>query len=267
MKRLFLLTILNIALVSALVSCNSSSDRNSENSEETKSAESTLGTDKDPAGSGPVEGDWLIYHLSAEPGTLNPITATDAYESIINNGNVYETLIERDSETLELKPLLAESWEISEDKLTFTFKIKEDIKWQDGVPFTSEDVVFSYETIMNPKVDAPQLRSYYQEIRDVQAIDEHTVKFTYARPYFLALEFCGGMPLVPKHIFGEGDFNTNPAGRKPVGTGPYKFVKWTTGREIVLEKNPDYWGEKPYLNRIVFRIITDPSVTLQVLKR
>jgi peptide/nickel transport system substrate-binding protein len=72
---------------------------------------------------------------------------------------------------------------------------------------------------------------------------------------------------VPKHIFEEGDFNTNPAGRHPVGTGPYKFLKWTTGREIVIEKNPDYWGKKPMLNRIVFRIITDSSVSLQVLKR
>lgn len=263
MKRIFLCSVLSLILVSALISCKSSDektnnagDKSTANTAETTTAESE-----------PVEGDWLIYHLSAEPGTLNPITATDAYESIINNGNVYETLIERDNETLELKPLLAESWEISDDKLTYTFKLREDVKWQDGEPFTSEDIVFSYNTIMDPKVDSPQLRSYYQEIRDVEAIDDYTVKFTYARPYFLALEFCGGMPIVPKHIFDKGDFNTNPAGRKPVGTGPFKFVKWTTGREIVLEKNPDYWGEKPYVNRIVFRIITDPSVALQVLKR
>ncbi len=98
-------------------------------------------------------------------------------------------------------------------------------------------------------------------------MNEHTVKFTYARPYFLALEFCGGIPIVPKHIFEKGDFNTNPAGRAPVGTGPYRFVKWTTGREVVLEKNNDYWGKKPHLDKIVFRIITDPSVALQVLKR
>ncbi len=175
--------------------------------------------------------------------------------------------MERNNETLELNPVLAESWEISEDKLTYTFKLRKDVKWQDGEPFTSEDVVFSYKTIMNPKVDAPQLRAYFQEIRDVEAIDDYTVKFTYARPYFLALEFCGGMPIVPKHVFAQGDFNTNPAGRSPVGTGPYKFLRWTTGREIVIEKNPDYWGEKPKLNRIVFRIITDSSVSLQVLKR
>ena len=120
---------------------------------------------------------------------------------------------------------------------------------------------------MNPKVDSPQLRAYYQEIRDVKAIDDLTVEFTYAKPYFLALEFCGGMPIVPKHIFDKGDFNTNPAGRDPIGTGPYKFVRWTTGRDIVVDKNPDYWGEKPKINKIVFKIITDSTVSFQILKR
>jgi peptide/nickel transport system substrate-binding protein len=259
--RLFLSLILSVVFVSTLISCKSG-DGDSTKAPDSKTAEQTT-----KAASEPVNGDWLIYHLSAEPATLNPITASDAYENTVNSGNVYETLIERNNETLELDPVLAESWEISEDKLTYTFKLRQNVKWQDGEPFTSKDVVFSYQTIMNPKVDSPQLRAYYQEIRDVVAIDDHTVRFTYARPYFLALEFCGGMPIVPKHVFEEGDFNTNPAGRDPVGTGPYKFLKWTTGREIVLEKNTDYWGEQPRLNRIVFRIITDSSVSLQVLKR
>lgn len=258
MKRIVLSTLLCIAVISGLSACKSGEKKN-----ETAPAETT----SDKAASAPAEGDWLIYHLGAEPATLNPITATDAYESVVNGGNVYETLIKRDNKSLEQIPLLAESWKISDDKLTYTFKIKEGIKWQDGVPFTADDVVFSYKTIMNPKVDAPQLRSYYQEIKDVVALDDHTVRFTYARPYFLALEFCGGIPIVPRHIFEKGDFNTNPAGRAPVGTGPFKFVKWTTGREIVLEKNNDYWGQKPHLNKIVYRIITDPSVALQVLKR
>jgi len=128
-------------------------------------------------------------------------------------------------------------------------------------------VVFSYEKIMDPRVDAPQLRNYYQDIKGVDALDDYTVRFTYARPYFLALEFCGGMPVVPKHIFEKGDFNTSPAGRSPVGTGPYRFVKWDTGREIVLERNEDYWGKKPHIKRIVFKIINDPTVAFQVLKR
>jgi len=261
--RLLLITILNITLLATLVACKSGNE-NSGTTQQKPEGQPAVEITSD---SEPVDGDWLIYHLSAEPATLNPITATDAYEGTINNGKIYETLIERNNETLELEPLLAESWQISEDKLTYTFKIREGIKWHDGTPFTSEDIVFSYNTIMNPKVDSPQLRSYFQEIRDVKALDELTVEFTYARPYFLALEFCGGMPIVPKHIFDKGDFNTNPAGRDPVGTGPYKFVKWTTGREIVVEKNPDYWGEKPKINKIVFKIITDNTVAFQVLKR
>ena len=265
--RLLLAIILAVMVIPLIHACGSGGgDTESDNQETAQNAKAIQEGSEENAPE-PVDGDWLIYHINAEPATLNPITATDAYESTINNGNVYETLIERNNETLELEPLLAESWEISDDKLTYTFKLRENVKWQDGEPFTSEDVVFSYQTIMNPKVDAPQLRAYFQEIRDVEAIDDYTVKFTYARPYFLALEFCGGMPIVPKHIFEDGDFNTNPAGRDPVGTGPYKFLRWTTGREIVLEKNPDYWGEKPNLNRIVFRIITDNSVALQVLKR
>ena len=263
MLRLILITILNIALVSTLISCGSENEK-PENSEKTKQEQTSTET---TSASEPVDGDWLIYHLSAEPATLNPITATDAYEGTVNNGKIYETLVQRNNETLELEPLLAESWEISEDKLKYTFKIREGVKWHDGTPFTSQDVVFSYKTIMNPKVDTPQLRSYFQEIRNVKAIDDLTVEFTYARPYFLALEFCGGMPIVPKHIFDEGDFNTNPAGRAPIGTGPYKFVRWTTGRDIVVEKNPDYWGEKPNLNKIIFKIITDQTVAFQVLKR
>lgn len=214
----------------------------------------------------PVDGDWLIYHLLSEPATLNPITATDAAESTINGG-VYETLIERDDATLDLVPLLAESWEISNDKLSFTFKLREDVKWHDGVQFTAADVVFSYNSIMSPEVDSPHLRSYYQEILSVEVLNKFEVKFTYSRPYFLALEFCGGMPIVPKHIFEKGNFNKNPAGRSPVGTGPYKFVKWVTGREIVLEKNSDYWGKKPNLEKIVFKTISDPTVAFQVLKR
>lgn len=263
LPRLLLITFLNITILFALIACKSGNDNPGGSREKSKiqpAGETALDSE-------PVEGDWLIYHLSAEPATLNPITATDAYEGTINNGKIYETLIERNNETLELDPLLAESWEISEDKLTYTFKIREGIKWHDGTPFTSEDVVFSYNTIMNPKVDSPQLRAYYQEIRDVKAIDDLTVEFTYAKPYFLALEFCGGMPIVPKHIFDKGDFNTNPAGRDPIGTGPYKFVRWTTGRDIVIDKNPDYWGEKPKIDKIVFKIITDSTVSFQILKR
>lgn len=212
-----------------------------------------------------VSGDWLVYHLPAEPATLNPITATDAYEGRINS-NIYETLIKRDNETLELKPLLAESWEISEDKLSFIFTLKKNVKWHDGTPFTASDIVFSYNRIVDPKVDSPHLKSYYKDVKSVEALDDYKVKFVYSEPYFLALEFCGGMPIVPKHIFENADFNNHPAGRSPIGTGPYKFVEWKTGTEITLEKNLDYWNEKPNIEKVIFKIISDDTVKFQLLK-
>ncbi|MEE9251977.1 MAG: peptide-binding protein [Thermodesulfobacteriota bacterium] len=215
----------------------------------------------------PVDGDWLIYNLSAEPGTLNPILATDAYESTVNGGNVYETLVKRDNKTLEIVPLLAESWDISPDKLSYTFHLRKDVKWHDGAPFTARDVRFSFEKIFDPKIDSAHLKNYLKDIKKVEALDDYTIRFTYSKLYFLALEVCGGMPIVPKHVFKNGDFNTNPANRKPIGTGPYKFIRWATGEEIVLGRNEDYWGEKPHIMRVVFRIITDSTVALQVLKR
>jgi len=258
MPKLYLVFLFHLVFSLNLVSCKPADDKESALSED----EYTKYSDSEP-----VDGDWLIYNIGAEPGTLNPITATDAYESTINGGNIYETLVKRDNVTLQVVPLLADSWEISEDKLVYTFFIKRGIKWHDGVPLTAHDVVFSYQKIMDPKVDSPHLRSYYKDIKNVEAVDDHTVRFAYAKPYFLALEFCGGIPIVPKHIFENGDFNTDPAGRSPVGTGPYKFVEWKTGSQIVLVRNEDYWGKRPHIRRIVFKIINDPSVAFQVLKR
>jgi len=211
----------------------------------------------------------LIYHLTSEPDTLNRITATDAYEGRIN-GFIFDSLIERDNSTLEFIPKLAKTWEVSEDKLTYTFKLHDNIRWHDGKPFTADDVVYTFETIMNEKVDAPHLRVYYKDIKKVEKLDDYTVRFTYAQPYFKAMEFVGGIPVIPKHIFDDGkDFNTHPAGRAPIGTGPFKFKRWDTGARIVLERNDGYWDKSkfPELKRVVFKIIPDDIVAFQRLKK
>ena len=212
------------------------------------------------------DGGWLVRRLSSEPATLNPVTATDVYESTVNNF-IYESLLKRDNRTLDLVPLLAESWEVSQNKLQYIFTLRAGLKWQDGTPLMSRDVVFTFDTVKDPKVDAPHLRNYFRNLEKVEALDDRKVRFTYSEPYFKTLEMIGGMGILPKHIFSDGDFNTHPAGRKPMGTGPYRFVKWDTGKEIILERNEDYWGEKPHLKKMVFKIITDETVSLQVLKR
>jgi len=133
---------------------------------------------------------------------------------------------------------------------------------------TAKDVEFTYNTLMDLNVDAPHLRTYIRELSEVIALDDRRVRFTFSKPYFLSLEIAGSLVgIIPEHIFSQGEFNSHWAGRAPVGTGPYRFVRWKTGKEIVLEKNENYWGEKPFLDRIVFRIITDETVALQVLKQ
>ncbi len=216
---------------------------------------------------GRVFGDWLVTHMAAEPGTLNPITATDASASSVD-GFIYESLIKRDERSMELVPQLADRWEIAPDHLTFTFYLKKSIKWQDGEPFTAKDIKFSFDRINDPKVDSAHLRNYYQDIDRLDVINDYTVRFHYRIPYFKALEFCGGMPIVPAHLFKPGeDFNVHPIGRNPVGTGPYKLLRWDTGKEVVLVRNESYWGDKPAIDRIVFKIITEHAVALQVLKQ
>ncbi len=215
----------------------------------------------------PEDGDWLINHLSAEPATLNPIVSTDAYASNIND-YIYESLLKRDERSLQLVPVLAESWEISDDHLTYTFHLKRNVFWHDGHPFTSKDILFSFDRIRDPKVDSAHLRNYYQDIEKLDVLDDYTIRYQYRIPYFRALEFCGGIPIVPSHLFESAtDFNTHPIGRQPVGTGPYRLLQWETGKEITLIRNEKYWGEKPHLDRIAFKIITDSTVALQVLKQ
>lgn len=209
----------------------------------------------------------LLWHLGSEPDTLNPILATDAYASRIGSF-LYDSLIERDNSTLSWKPKMAERWEVSSDHLQFTFYLRPDLFWHDGKPVTVDDVVYSFQKIMDPVVDAPHLRVYYQDIKKVERVGERTVRFTYARPFYMALEFCGTIPIIPKHLFELGEnFNQHPQGRAPIGNGAYRFVAWETGKRIVLERNERYWGRRPAIGRLDFQVVAEDTVALQVLKK
>jgi peptide/nickel transport system substrate-binding protein len=211
--------------------------------------------------------DMLVTALPADPSTLNPIIATDAYAGDVNR-YIFESLLDRDPKTLELIPKLAERWEISSDHLVYTFWLRDDVFWHDGKPFTADDVIFTFERIRDPKVDAASLRNYFRDIKEIYKVDERTVRFVYATPYFRALTMISGMPIVPKHIYGSGeDFNTNPANRAPLGTGPYRFVEWKTGQDITLVKNENYWGKKYNISGIVFKVIPNTTVSFQLLKK
>jgi len=246
----------------------------------------------------PVTGDWLVVHSLSDPELLNPLTSSDASSSEVN-GFIFESLLTREPRTLEIKPLIAESRpEISSDKLTYTFKIRKDVRFQDGRPLTGEDVLFSVKAIKCPFVNAPFLRVYFNSLVDAELVDPHTIRFAINEPYFLNESVLGGIVLLPRHYydpenllqrvtvrelsqdpaklpdevkkFGE-QFNRN-YNRSPLGSGPYKYNLWKTGREIELIRNGDYWGigkegvDQAYVDRLKFRIVNNMDAALTRLK-
>ncbi|GMU90951.1 MAG: hypothetical protein AMXMBFR4_00090 [Candidatus Hydrogenedentota bacterium] len=215
----------------------------------------------------PQPGDWLVENLGAEPALLNPILdLVDAGGRYICS-RIFDTLIDLDNETLEFIPNIAEKWEISDDHLVYTFYLRKDAVYSDGVPVTAHDVKFTYDLIKNPAVDAAAARSYFVDVQSAELVDDYTIRFTCVKPYFRHILTLGALEPIPRHVYGQGDFNRHPNNRHPIGSGPYKFEKWETGQQISLVRNERYWGPKPMLDRHVLKIITDDNASFQVLER
>ncbi len=220
-----------------------------------------------PEASGaPADGDWLILHLAGEPAHLNPLTSSEAPASMVMS-YIFESLLDSDNETLAVKPRVAESWEISSDRLTYTFKLYKNACFSDGMPLTAQDVKFTFDKLMDPTTDAPHLRNYFQDVASCEAVDDYTVRYTCKKPYFKHLRMLGGLEILPRHIYSQGAFNQHPNNRNPVGSGPYVFERWETGMDITLARNEKYWREKPHLLKRVFKIITNANAAFQVLER
>ncbi len=162
-----------------LAGCGGPQDRSGEAEAEAR-ASSTPGGHSGP----PERGDWLVLWLLADPEKLNPLTSNDSASNSVL-GWMFSGLLTTDNETLELRPLIAAAMpEISEDKLTYTFRLRDDVTFSDGVPLTAHDVVFTMKAIKIPRVDAAPSRNYYESVRDVVAVDDHTVRFDLRQLYF-----------------------------------------------------------------------------------
>ncbi|WP_035056426.1 peptide-binding protein [Desulfuromonas sp. TF] len=203
----------------------------------------------------PAYGDTFIEASIGEPSTLLPVLASDSASSDIN-GLVYNGLVRYDK-NLELEGELAESWEISPDNLTITFHLRKGVKWHDGAPFTSADPLFTYRLYTDPNTPTAYAEAYRQVVR-AEAPDPHTFRVTYEKPYAPALG-SWGVGIHPAHLLEGEDVTKSPLARQPVGTGPYLFTEWKPGEKVVLEANPDYFEGRPYIKRILYRIIPDQS--------
>lgn len=210
----------------------------------------------------------MVVHVEVEPPHLMLLLRPDAWGERIVLHDVYEALLRRSPfPPHEIGPALAESWEVSPDGLELTFRLREGVRWHDGEPFTSEDVLFTFNTIRDPAVLAPAARSHFEVVDRFEAPDPHTFRMVLSEPSFLILQHLESTIIIPRHIFGQGDINTHSHLRNPVGTGPFRFVAFRTGREVVLERNDDYWGQQARLDRIIYRFARDRTLAMQMLRR
>jgi peptide/nickel transport system substrate-binding protein len=240
-----------------------------------------------PLAAGPADaaGKDFVIGFGGDATSLNPVIATDG-QSYIAEWPIFDSLVELDDK-LNVKPLLAESWEVSRDGLTYTFKLRKGVKWHDGKPFTARDVAFTFYSVLDPKVTTPH-RAYFDAlasfpeltnkdnpkkpeevaVKPIEVVDDHTVRFRLRYPSgsLLAVLTNPRAGIVPEHVLKGQDLNTAEFNRKPVGTGPFKFVEWRRGERIVLEANDQYFAGRPALDRLIYKVIPDAVVLLQELR-
>jgi peptide/nickel transport system substrate-binding protein len=218
---------------------------------------------------GYAHGDWLIWAQNGGVAKITPLLSADesAYQI---QGEVLESLGTRDLDTLDWKPLLAKSWKISDDGLKITFQLREGLHFSDGHPLTADDVVFTYDFIMDPKVNAPRDKSYLDRVSKVVKGGPLEVTFVFREPYCYALGIAAGWPILARHFYSQfkpEDFN-NSVGYL-LGSGPYKMedpTSWKPGNQIQLIRNDKYWGVPPAFNRIVFKPITNDKARLAAFR-
>jgi peptide/nickel transport system substrate-binding protein len=217
----------------------------------------------------PVKGGTFTLRVPVEPPGLNRLhdQLAEGTMAQYTGATCFETLAEIDRDThprYELKPALATSWQESDDHLTLTVKLRKGVRFHNGEPFSSRDVKAQMDVILDPKNATRSIASYFEDLESVTTPDELTVVLKWKKPYFLAnRNFLTQIPIVPASAL-KGDYDTLPSNRAPIGTGPWKFEKWETGRSISFTRFDGYWGARPYFDKIVVRFVKDETVAAQL---
>ncbi|MFE1601518.1 ABC transporter substrate-binding protein [Methylobacterium sp. ID0610] len=209
-----------------------------------------------------VSDDVLVVGQTAEPASLDPgvTTATNDARILVN---LYDGLVRYRPGSLEVEPALAESWTVSEDGRRYSFRLRESVRFHDGSALDAAAVKFTFERLLDPAHPAAQtgpfpLAFLFRMVERVEAVDARTVRFVLREPFapFLAnLAGPTGLVVSPKAVMEEG----RAFGRRPVGTGPFRFVEWQSSRKVTLARNPDYWDGTAASRLVIFRPLSDPN--------
>jgi peptide/nickel transport system substrate-binding protein len=217
---------------------------------------------------GGEKGGTLIVGLLSEPATLNPLVATSVESHDVIN-MMFLKLLDEQSDFASFEPRLAESFEFSSDSLAITFTLRDGVSWHDGTPVTARDVRFSWELHVAEEIAWPH-RHVKEHVHDVEVVDDSTVRFHFDTVYPYQLMDANDGVIVPQHVLAgvaHGDMRTAPFGRSPVGNGPFRLAQWVPGQRIELVRNHAYYdGERPFLDRVVFRFVPDMTTLVTLLK-
>lgn len=247
---------------------------------------------------GYARGDWLIEMFSGAVAKLTPLLSGDASASIVQ-GYILDTLCQRNPDTLEWTGLVAHEWEIKDnsaqylkweqeqkaagktqeeidtdpsapDAVRIRFKMRDYVRFSDGTPMTADDVIFTYQFIMDEKIAAPRQRAYFDRIKRIDKLGDYEVEFVFRAPYFQAFELAASFEIMPKHFYGKftpEDFNASVG--YLMGSGPYRLESptgWKPGTPIVLVRNEQYWGLPPAFDRILFKEVSLDQARLAIFR-
>ncbi len=209
-------------------------------------------------------GGTVIVAFNAEMQSFNPLVNTDQNTNEVNYYMLFTPLIQYDS-SFEPRPYLAERWELEPEGVTFY--LNRDVRWHDGAPVTAHDVQFTFERAKDPRTASVLSSAYLELVASAEVIDSFTIRFQFTRPHARPLDGFWWPP-VPRHLLADipaeemlsADFN-----RRPIGSGPFRFVRWESGESVTLVRNADFTdslGGPPKLERVIFRFVGEPATLL-----
>ena len=226
----------------------------------------------EPAGEGPgtaeapVDGGTAVVATVSDFDAFNELVSTDYDTNQTMSYMLFTNLVQLDEE-MNFEPYLADSFWMSEDGLSLSFRIREGMTWHDGVPVTVDDVIWTYEMSVNDDI-AYANRAYFQYVTRAVRVDDRTVRFEFSEAHSDApMDFTEWSPM-PKHLLEAippADMRNAPFNRNPVGNGPFRFVSWQSNQQVVFEANPDFVLGRPHLDRIVVRVIPEQTTELTEL--
>ncbi len=202
------------------------------------------------------DGGALLSAMPSDPSGLISMVAGESASSAISS-HIFNTLLRYD-QSLDLTGELVDTWEVAPDHKTITFHLKPNLKWADGKPLTSADVLFTWQLVVDEKTHSPYA-SDFQLVTHAETPDANTFIVHYAQAFSPALDSWSGLQILPKHLLAGQDIHTTQFAQKPVGSHYYQLSEWRHGEYLKMDKNPLAVLGAPHINQLIERIIPDPA--------